>query len=169
MKNLYRILGILLLFPLFSGCNDSDDTTAIFTGKTWKLNFISIDGEYDMYDFWGNNAEAKEKSLTFLRKDGTYTLTFEGLADGDNIEGKVSVTVITSTLQGDWHANGKDNSFSFRATATGNTDNNDKLAKNFLEGLNNAIEYEGDTNNLYILYKPESAQRTFRMFFKPVK
>lgn len=167
MKNLYRILGILLLFSLFSGCNDSDDTTAIFTGKTWKLNLIAVDGGHTMYDFWEGNTEAQEKSLKLLSNTGTYTLTFEGLADGDNIQGKVSGTIITSSLQGTWNANGKNNSF--RATVTGPTDNGDKLAKNFIEGLNNAIKYEGDTNNLYILYKPQSAQRTFRMFFKPVK
>lgn len=37
-KNIYKIVGLLLLLPLFSGCNDSDDVAAIFTGKTWKLN-----------------------------------------------------------------------------------------------------------------------------------
>ena len=39
MRNISKILGLLLLLPLFTGCNDSDDVAAIFTGKTWKLNY----------------------------------------------------------------------------------------------------------------------------------
>jgi len=44
MRNISKILGLLLLLPLFTGCNDSDDVAAIFTGKTWKLNYITVDG-----------------------------------------------------------------------------------------------------------------------------
>lgn len=43
-KSIFQIIGLLLLLPLFSGCNDSDDVAAIFTGKTWKLNYITVDG-----------------------------------------------------------------------------------------------------------------------------
>ena len=43
MRNISKILGLLLLLPLFTGCNDSDDVAAIFTGKTWKLNYITVD------------------------------------------------------------------------------------------------------------------------------
>ena len=44
MRNISKILGLLLLLPLFTGCNDSDDVAAIFTGKTWKLNYITVFG-----------------------------------------------------------------------------------------------------------------------------
>lgn len=44
----------------------------------------------------------------------------------------------------------------------------DKLAKNFIEGLNAATSYEGDSNNLYLLYKPASGKQTFRMVFRVV-
>ena len=53
-KNIYKIVGLLLLLPLFSGCNDSDDVAAIFTGKTWKLNYITVDGGHEMFGFWEN-------------------------------------------------------------------------------------------------------------------
>ena len=36
-----KVLGLLLLLPMFSGCNDTDDVAGIFTGKTWKLTYIS--------------------------------------------------------------------------------------------------------------------------------
>ena len=45
---------------------------------------------------------------------------------------------------------------------------NDQLAKNFIEGLNAATSYEGDSNNLYLLYKPASGKQTFRMVFRVV-
>lgn len=45
---------------------------------------------------------------------------------------------------------------------------NDKLAKNFIEGLNAATSYEGDSNNLYLLYKPAPDKQTFRMVFRVV-
>ncbi len=51
MRNISKILGLLLLLPLFTGCNDSDDVAAIFTGKTWKLNYITVDGGHDMFPF----------------------------------------------------------------------------------------------------------------------
>ena len=41
-RSIFQIVGLLLLLPLFSGCNDSDDVAAIFTGKTWKLNYITV-------------------------------------------------------------------------------------------------------------------------------
>ena len=36
-----KVLGLLLLLPMFSGCNDTDDVAGIFTGKTWKLTYIT--------------------------------------------------------------------------------------------------------------------------------
>ena len=50
-KNICRIIGLLLLLPLFSGCNDTDDVAAIFTGKTWKLNYITVDGGHETVSY----------------------------------------------------------------------------------------------------------------------
>ncbi|KAB6304116.1 DUF4847 domain-containing protein, partial [Bacteroides xylanisolvens] len=41
-RSIFQIVGLLLLLPLFSGCNDSDDLQGIFTGKTWKLTYINL-------------------------------------------------------------------------------------------------------------------------------
>lgn len=158
-------MGLLLLLPLFAGCNDSDDVAAIFTGKTWKLNYITVDGGHEMFGFWENEAQEK-KSIEELKKNGTYNVVFEGVAEGNTISGKISGTIITSySLDGSWKANGKNNDFS--ASVKGN-DGGDRLAKNFLEGLNNATSYEGDNKNLYLLYKPTGSQQTFRMVFYAV-
>ena len=164
-KSIYKIIGLLLLLPLFSGCNDSDDVAAIFTGKTWKLNYITVDGSHEMFDFWGDKLK-EEASIKELNKNGTYNVVFEGVAKGDLINGKIRGNVIASyPLAGTWSANGKNNNFN--ANVTGN-DGGDRLAKNFLEGLNNATSYEGDNKNLYLLYKPNGSQQTFRMVFRVV-
>ena len=141
MRNISKILGLLLLLPLFTGCNDSDDVAAIFTGKTWKLNYITVDGGHDMFPFWENEAQ-KTKIYEELNKNGTYNVIFEGTVEGDIIKGNIKGTVITTTgnFEGTWSANGKNNKF--EATVEGNN-GGDALAKNFLEGLNNATSYEG--------------------------
>ena len=164
MKRLfiYKMLWLLLLLPFFSGCNDTDDVAAIFTGKEWKLNFIALDGKHEMFDFWDNPAN-EQKSMEQLNKAGTYIIRFEGTTEDDVITGQVKGKVTTSDLNGTWNANGKNNKF--KATVKG-SDNGDILATKFLEGLNAATSYEGDKNNLYLLY--QSNNRTFRIVFRPV-
>ena len=133
-RSIFQIVGLLLLLPLFSGCNDSDDVAAIFTGKTWKLNYITVDGGHEMFGFW-ENEEQEKASIKELNKNGTYNIVFNSF----------KATVTTAGSYGD-----------------------DKLAKNFIEGLNAATSYEGDSNNLYLLYKPASGKQTFRMVFRVV-
>lgn len=166
-KSIWKLVGLLLLLPLFAGCNDTDDVAAIFTGKTWKLNYITVDGGHEMFAFWENELE-KKKILEELNKPGTYRLVFDGIAEGDVINGNITGSVTTtSSLEGKWNANGKNNNFHASFTTSGNY-GSDKLAKNFLEGLKTATSYEGDNNNLYLLYKPASGNQTFRMVFRVV-
>ena len=115
-----------------------------------------------MFPFWENEAQ-KTKIYDELNKNGTYNVIFEGTVEGDIIKGTVITT--TGNFEGTWSANGKNNKF--EATVEGNN-GGDALAKNFLEGLNNATSYEGDENNLYLLYKPQSNTQTFRMVFRVV-
>ena len=75
-KNIYKIVGLLLLLPLFSGCNDSDDVAAIFTGKTWKLNYITVDGGHEMFGFWENEEQEKASIKELL--SSTYKCNFLG-------------------------------------------------------------------------------------------
>lgn len=166
-KSICKLVGLLLLLPLFAGCNDTDDVAAIFTGKTWKLNYITVDGGHEMFAFWENEQE-KKKILEELNRPGTYRLVFDGIAEDDVINGNITGTVTTtSSLEGKWNANGKNNNFHASFTTSGNY-GSDKLAKNFLEGLKTATSYEGDNNNLYLLYKPAAGNQTFRMVFRVV-
>lgn len=96
-RSIFQIVGLLLLLPLFSGCNDSDDVAAIFTGKTWKLNYITVDGGHEMFGFW-ENEEQEKASIKELNKNGTYNIVFDGTVDGDVINGNIKGTVIATIL-----------------------------------------------------------------------
>ena len=46
-KQILKYIGILfaiMLIPALSGCNDTDDVQKIFTGKTWKMTYITKKG-----------------------------------------------------------------------------------------------------------------------------
>ena len=146
-----KVLGLLLLLPMFSGCNDTDDVAGIFTGKTWKLTYITVKDSHQMFNFWGNDNKAREQSMKLLDETGRYVITFNGMEESNIITGTLSGTVITSTFTGSWSANGKDNQFN--ASIQGGNESSDILAKNFIEGLNNATSYGGDERNLYLYYK----------------
>lgn len=48
-KQILKYIGILfaiMLIPTLSGCNDTDDVQKIFTGKTWKMTYITKKGEH---------------------------------------------------------------------------------------------------------------------------
>mgnify|MGYP001630227272 CR=1 FL=1 len=92
-RSIFQIVGLLLLLPLFSGCNDSDDVAAIFTGKTWKLNYITVDGGHEMFGFW-ENEEQEKASIKELNKNGTYNIVFDGTVDGDVINGKLQPVLL---------------------------------------------------------------------------
>lgn len=110
----------------------------------------------------------KKRKVEELNKNwNQYNVIFEGVAEGDLISGKIRGTVVASySLAGTWSANGKNNDFN--ANITEGNDGGDKLAKSFIQGLNNATSYEGDNKNLYLLYKPAGSQQTFRMVFRVV-
>lgn len=152
MRNISKILGLLLLL-LSTGCNDSDDVAAIFTGKTWKL--ITSLWMADMICFlFGKKWSSKTKIYEELNKNGTYNVIFEGTVEGDikcwNIKGTVITT--TGNFEGTWSANGKNNKF--EATVEGNKWRCTRQELSWRP--EQRTSYEGDENNLYLLYKPQS-------------
>lgn len=161
-----KVLGLLLLLPLFSGCNDTDDVAGIFTGKTWKLTYITVKDDNKMVDFWGTDNEARKKSYDQLEKAGTYNLIFSGAVEDNTIKGQLKGTLITASITGAWSANGDDNKFHAAAEPVSETD---ILAKKVMEGLNSATSYLGDDRNLYLYYTPKGSQQTFSLVFRVVK
>ena len=135
-----KVLGLLLLLPMFSGCNDTDDVAGIFTGKTWKLTYITVKDSHQMFNFWGNDNKAREQSMKLLDETGRYVITFNGMEESNIIIGTLSGTVITSTFTGSWSANGKDNQFN--ASIQGGNESSDILAKNFIWFFNQCQKYQ---------------------------
>lgn len=157
-RSIFQIVGLLLLLPLFSGCNDSDDLQGIFTGKTWKLTYINLKDKGG----WMNGFS--EKSIKILSENQeSYTITFTGTEEDNRISnGAIKGRIITADLTGTWSANGKNNEFHASVT---NVNENDDLAKEFIKGLNNASSYIGDDNGLFLYYNPAGSQQTYVLAF----
>lgn len=159
MKKLftYKALWLLLLLPLFSGCNDSDDLQSIFTGKTWRLSYINYKDQGGMMEGFD------EKSMKIFNENKeAYTITFTGTEEGNRISGSISGRIITSDIKGTWSANGKSNEFHANI---GDAIGPDDLSKKFVEGLKNASSYTGDEKNLFLYYKPSGSQQTYVLAF----
>lgn len=167
MRHKWILTLLIILLPFVSGCNDSDDLDSIFTGKTWKLTYITIKDKNVMVNFWGSDSGARTKSLEALRASGNFTIKFSGTTTGDIIRGKLNGKAIKSEFNGDWSANGKTNQF---GSTIGNTSEDDILARKFMEGLKTADSYSGDERNLFIYYTPEDANgQIFSLVFHVVR
>jgi hypothetical protein len=156
-------LWTLLLLPLMSGCNNTDDVKKIFTQKNWKLSVIIYDSgskTEQCKDYWSSDKEFNT-SNELVTKSGTFTLRFEGnLVEGDMISGNVTGKAAGTDIQTTWSANGNTRKFSTGVKATTDTD---ILGTVFLRALSNATAYSGDENNLYIYFK-EGQSKRFMLF-----
>ena len=94
MKYKYLLL-LLLMLPFVSGCNDSDDVNGIFTGKVWKLTYITKKNEHKPYDFWGDKDKYEQSIKNYINKEGAYTIKFEGETTDNVISGKFSGTLLS--------------------------------------------------------------------------
>lgn len=165
MKYKYLLL-LLLVLPFISGCDRSDDVAGIFTGKTWKLTYITKadSNTPHPYDFWGNEKkynQAKDE----MNKPGAYTITFTGIESDDIIEGKFSGVLGTPlNFSGNWQADGKSNDFSTSSVRSGG--NKALLDSYFMYGIENATRYKGNYDNLHLYYTTKEGlnlQMTFRV------
>lgn len=166
MKNKWLLLLVLLL-PLLSGCNDTDDVQKIFTGKTWKLSVIKFAGsDKECKDYWVNangsfNQTLFEQSNKILMEANTFTLTFSGATKEDEISGKANgKAFLIDISEVSWKANAVNNDFSIAVKAA---NDKDVLGTAFLRALANATSYSGDDNNLYI-YFTEGQQSKYLAF-----
>ena len=75
-----KVLGLLLLLPMFSGCNDTDDVAGIFTGKTWKLTYITKANGHGWYKF----ADVDDSNIMeYADGKKTFMLVFSGTVEDD--------------------------------------------------------------------------------------
>lgn len=164
------ILPLLILLPILSACNQSDDVIEIFTKNKWKLTGVFYDKgnkgndpEWCM-DYWNDNQAAWEASNKIFKKDDTFIIVFSGVEDGDEVIGSYNGYAANSSIKGNWKANGKNNSFSTSGQAAPGG-NEDILGKAYINALINADKYEGDVNNLRIYFEdPQKKDRRYLMF-----
>lgn len=151
MKTKY-LLFIILLFPLLSGCNDTDDVARIFLGKTWKLTDI-LEGDLSASsDYWDGDETAEEASRTLMKEGSNCTIAFSGTITGNSITGTCNGRGTSNSFSGTWEADGESRAFT---STTSTTTDSDVMGKAFLDGLNNATSYSGDESNLYLYFKEE--------------
>jgi len=122
------------MLPLFTACSDEDDIDAIFMGRTWKLTTIMQGGE-SIYK--PNSAEQKEISESTRE---SYTIMFS--------EKVFSGKTLDVDFKGTWDVDGKNHRLSFVFKNVPNPSG--AVSKKMIEILQNAVKYEGDTNQLTI-------------------
>lgn len=154
-------LAALAIITVFGSCNNSDDVVEIFTGKTWKLTYIAVNGSYEQIDLWSGNETQRAESLSQLGVSNTYLLEFNGNEINGITEGDMQGRGISSTFSGTWSADGETRELNITIRISGSE--TDLLAKEFLNGLQNAKSYTGDSRNLFIYY--EQGQTTRYMGF----
>ena len=150
MKRLSTPMLSLLVLLLFAGCNMEDDVLEIFSGKTWKLTYISTENSNKQFDFWGSGDSSQ--SMEALKQTNTFTITFEGSEINAITGGTFNATAITATVNGQWNADGKSQEMTTSNVQVSYAES-DPLAIAFVRGLQNAVRYGGDSSNLYIYYK----------------
>lgn len=162
MKKRLTYLLLLLLLPLLGGCDTEDNVLEIFTGKTWKLTYIALEGQHQMFDFWNENTDAARRSLQLLEQGSTFIIEFNGSETADYVGGDFEAQAVNRSITGNWAANGASRELSLNNLRTSGNDS-DILAQAFLTGLQNAVRYSGDSQYLYIYY--EDGQTTKCMAF----
>jgi hypothetical protein len=168
MKLKSLIMMLLMLLPTLTSCNDTDDVQSIFTGRSWKLTYITQKNKHAWYKF-SDVTDEIYKQYDPVSGTKSFVISFTGIATDELITGDMSGTG-AATLSGTWSANGKTNKFS--ATVS-KSSANDALAKKIVEGLKNATSYTGDNSNLYIYFDYKSSiqhdAETLCLVFAPAK
>lgn len=162
LKTKLACLLMLILLPLLGGCDEEDDVLEIFTGKTWKLTYIALEGQHKMFDFWNNDTNAAKRSMQLLEQETSFTVEFNGSELTEYVGGDFEALAVNCSLKGNWAANGASRELRLTDIRTSGNDT-DVLARAFRTGLTNAIRYSGDSQNLYIYY--EDGQTTKYMAF----
>lgn len=151
MKRLSTFILSLLTFFLLAGCSTEDDVLEIFLGKTWKLTYISTENNPRVpFDFWGDGTPGKHYAETL--EGDVCIITFEGSEINDITGGTFNAIAISATINGQWNANGESHEMTTSNVRISHTENN-PVAIAFVRALQNAIRYEGDSQNLFIYYK----------------
>lgn len=109
VKYIALLFCLTLVIPFLSGCNDTDDVQKIFTGKTWKMTYITKKNEHSWYKFT-DVSEAIYKSYDPINGTKAFKIAFTGSTEDNIIRGEFSGSG-SVTFTGTWQADGKSNEF----------------------------------------------------------
>lgn len=154
MMRYMTIVLCLILIPVLSGCNDTDDVQKIFTGKTWKMTNITR-GKKDEGKWFTFPGVTEEVYRSYDPKNGSraFRISFEGSTLDDVISGKFSnVSPSSITINGSWNANARNNDFHANIEKSSSS-KGDTLGKYIIEAIQKATSYEGDEYNLFLYYE----------------
>lgn len=150
-----------VLTVVLSGCNNSDDVQKIFTGKKWRMTYITKKNDHVWYQFPGVDSKVYDSYMNGIR---AFTITFTGSTDEHIISGDFNATG-SVTMSGTWRANGKSKEFWKEVKKSSVTDSKDTLGKYIIKGITEANSYDGDENNLYLYFEYDKEVLCFA--FKP--
>ncbi|MCD8165144.1 MAG: DUF4847 domain-containing protein [Bacteroides sp.] len=158
MKKICSLLLLLTLIPLLGGCNSEDDLEAIFLGKTFKTTGIFYDKKKGDPVLICDDAHKEDCGAylnTLIAEGNNFTIRF-------TLE-EFTATLLGSTVSGTWKANGKNQDISFTITSRLGEES-EPWALAYLEGLERAYKYEGDTSYLSIKFKDEEGIKKYILY-----
>ena len=96
VKYIALLFCLTLVIPFLSGCNDTDDVQKIFTGKTWKMTYITKKNEHSWYKFT-DVSEAIYKSYDPINGTKAFKIAFTGSTEGSfSVASKFGIKSTTS-------------------------------------------------------------------------
>lgn len=136
-------------------CNKEDDVMEIFNNKTWKLVRIATEkGKEQFYQgLWSNESKEEiDRELNTFGAEGNYTLNFNCAEVNGEVTGTVNVHAVNSSINDAvLKIDGKEHTISIKGKVIGTE--SDKLAKVFINGIQNVFKYEGDIHNITLYFK----------------
>ncbi|MCD8260248.1 MAG: DUF4847 domain-containing protein [Bacteroides sp.] len=158
MKKICSLFLLLAVMPLFWGCNSEDNLEAIFLGKTFKTTGIFYDKKKGDPVLICDDTHKEDCSLylnTLIAEGNNFTIRF-------TME-EFTATLLGSTVSGTWKANGKNQNISLTITSRSGEES-EPWALAYLEGLERAYKYEGDTTYLTIKFRDEEGTKKYILY-----
>lgn len=151
---------MVMALPLLWSCNDEDDVNEIFDSGTWfvvdyygKANWKKRTGT-PKYNVMANSPDKNTaaEGRNALKIIHTFSLTFR--SNGTFVGGMQN-----GDFKGTWQADGKDRTI--RLKIEGNPNTSPAYNRDYIEALQNAVFYQGDSN--VIMLAPED-KKTYIQF-----
>lgn len=116
----------------FTSCDNEDDISDIFVGRTWYVTGATVNGQ---------SIDGDELKEIYAQAD-SYHLTFTATAFSGCL-------VVGSTLSGSWTADGKSHAISLQIKDAKSVESS-TVSRNIYYILRDAASYKGDVNELRI-------------------